>query len=275
VAVTVLIALVIIGIIGYAIAGFAYASARVANTDRTLNTVISHQNTLNTTFKNVDNEFSALGSSTSFNSVQARSVADEFVASSTKAGAIASQDDASLASASTSLSARRWLTVFSQDLLDKEAGRVTHARKALAAARTIAADYVLDGQFLQAFLIASGDLDTLAAETSSSDLTSAKSTVTTMKTDVDKALMLAAAPGLPADLQTLMNDFETLVADFGKLITAAQANDDAGVTAAAATIQADADRISAYNYDKLSADIDAYYQPLISDFNAEMAAATA
>lgn len=267
-------AVVIVGIIGYAIGGFAYASARVATTDRTLNSVISHQNALNTTFKNVDSEFSALSSSTSFNSVQARSVADEFVASATKAGAIVNQDDASLAAASKSLDDRRWLTVFSQSLLDKEAGRITHARKALTAARTIAADYVLDGQFLQAFLIASGDLDTLAAETSSSDLTSASSTLSTMKTDVDKAQRLSSAPGLPADLQSLMNDFETLVADFGKLITAAQANNDSGVTAAAATIQADADKISAYNYDKISADIDAYYQPLVSDFNTQMAAAT-
>ncbi len=273
--VVVLIAVVIIGIIGYAITGFAYASARVATTDRTLNTVISHQNTLNTTFKNVDSEFSALSSSTSFNSVQARSVADEFVASATNAGATVNQDDASLAAASTSLNDRPWLTVFSRGLLEKEAGRVAHARKALAAARTIAADYVLDGQFLQAFLIASGDLDSLAAETSSSDLTAASSTVATMKTDVDRALRLSTAPGLPADLQALMNDFETLVADFGKLIKAAQSNSDSGVAAAATTIQSDADKISAYNYDKISADIDAYYQPLVADFNSQMAAATA
>jgi hypothetical protein len=273
--VVVLIAVVIIGVIGYAIAGFAYASARVATTDRTLNTVISHQNTLNTTFKNVDSEFSALSSSTSFNSVQAQSVADQFVASATKAGVTVNQDDASLAAAARSLDDRRWLTVFSQDLLQKEALRITHARKALVDARTIAGDYVLDGRFLQAFLIASGDLDTLAAETSSSDLTAASSTLATMKADVDLALRLSTAPGLPADLQALMNDFETLVNDFGKLITASQSNNDSGVAAAATTIQSDADKISAYNYDKISADIDAYYQPLVADFNSQMAAATA
>ncbi len=273
--VVVLIAVVVIGVIGYAIAGFAYASARVATTDRTLNTVISHQNTLNTTFKNVDSEFSALSSSTSFNSVQAQSVADEFVASATTAGATVNQDDASLAAAARSLDDRHWLTVFSQDLLQKEAVRITHARKALVDARTIAGDYVLDGRFLQAFLIASGDLDTLAAETSSSDLTAASSTLATMKADVDLALRLSTAPGLPADLQALMNDFETLVNDFGKLITASQSNNDSGVAAAATTIQSDADKISAYNYDKISADIDAYYQPLVADFNSQMAAATA
>ncbi len=273
--VAVLIAVVLIGIIGYAVTGFAYASSRVASMDRTLNTVISHQNTLNTTFKNVDGDFSALSGTTSFNSVQARSVADKFVASATKAGTTVNQDDVSLTTASTSLNDRRWLTLFSQSLLDKEASRVTHARKALADARTIAGDYVLDGQFLQAFLDASSDLESLATETSNSDLTAASSTVVTMKADVDKALRLSNGPGLPPDLRSLMNDFETLVADFGKLIIAAHANDDSGVNRAAITIQSDADKISAYNYDKISADIDTYYQPLVADFNSQMAAATA
>ncbi|MGA7913256.1 MAG: hypothetical protein WCC30_17140 [Candidatus Dormiibacterota bacterium] len=271
----VLIAVVIIGIIGYAVTGFAYASTRVASTDRTLNTVISHQNTLNTTFKNIDGEFSALSASTSFNSALARSVADEFVASATKAHTTVNLDDASLATASTSLDDRRWLTVFSQSLIDKEAGRVTHARKALADARTIAGDYVLDGQFLQAFIDATADRDTLAAQTSSPDLAAASSTVVTMKSDVDKALRLSTAPALPPDLHALMNDFETLVADFGKLITAAHATDDRGITSAATTVQADSDKISGYNYNKISADIDNYYQPLVADFNSQMAAATA
>ena len=273
--VVVLIVVIIIGIIGYAVAGYAYATSRVARTDRILNTVISHQNTLNTTFKNVDSEFGALSGSTSFNSVQAQSVADEFVASAAKAGVTISQDDASLAAASAGLHDQRWLTVFSQGLLDKEAGRVGHARKALADARTISGDYVLDGQFLQAFLAASSDLDALAAATSSSDLSAASATVATMKADVDKALRLSTGPGLPPDLRSLMNDFETLVADFGKLITAAKGNDDKAINTAATTIQSDADKISAYNYDKISTDIDSYYQPLVADFNSEMAAATA
>lgn len=271
----VLIAVVIIGIIGYAVTGFAYATNQVASTDRTLNTVISHQSSLNTTFKNIDSEFSALGGSSSFNLVQARSVADQLVVSATKGGATVNQDDASLAAASASLHDRPWLTVFSRSLLDKEAGRIGHARKALADARTIAGDYVLHGQFLQAFLDATTDLDTLAAQTSSSDLAGASATVATMKTHVDKALKLSAAPGLPPDLHSLMNDFETLVADFEKLVAATQANDNPGVNRMATTIQADADKLSGYNYDKISADIDAYYRPLVADFNSQMAAATA
>ena len=273
--VVVLIAVVIVGIIGYAVTGFAYATNRVANADRALNTVISHQNRLNTTFQNIDGEFGSLSGSASFNSQQARSIADEFVASATKAATTVKQDETSLAAASAGLDEQQWLTVFSRSLLDQEAGRVAHARKALADAKTIADDYVLDGQFLQAFLDATADLDALAAQTSSSDLAGASLTVATMKTHVDRALQLSTAPGLPPDLHSLMNDFETLVADFGKLVTAAQANDNPGVTTAAVTIQADADKLSGYNYDQISADIDAYYKPLVDDFNSQMAAATA
>lgn len=273
--VLVLIAIIIIGFIGYAVAGVAYATARVANADRALNMVVSHQNSLNTTFKNIDTEFTSLSGGTAFNSQQARSVADQFVLSSTHATATVSTDDTSLVAASRSLNDRSWLTMLSRDLLAREDARIVHARKALADARTVTGDYVLDGKFLQAFLDSAADLDALAAQTSNADLSGASSTLTTMKSDVDRALRLSTGPGLPPDLHGLMVDFETLVVDFGRLVAAAQANDDAGTTSAAATIQSDADKISAYNYDQITAAIDTFYRPLIDDFNSQMAAATA
>ncbi|HYM97432.1 MAG TPA: hypothetical protein VET26_09030, partial [Candidatus Sulfotelmatobacter sp.] len=127
----------------------------------------------------------------------------------------------------------------------------------------------------QAFLDATNDLDALATQTSSSDLAGATTTLGGMKGHVDKALQLSSGPGLPADVRALANDFETLVADFEKLVAGYQASDDGAVNAAAAAIQADADKISAYNFDKISADIDTFYKPLVDDFNAQMAAATA
>ena len=78
--------IVLIGIIGYGITGFGFAATRISSTDRTLNTVISHQNNLNATFKEIDTRFSELGSSAAFNPQQARSVVDQFVASAQLAG---------------------------------------------------------------------------------------------------------------------------------------------------------------------------------------------
>jgi len=107
------------------------------------------------------------------------------------------------------------------------------------------------------------------------DLAAAKATLVTMKTHVDKALQLSTAPGLPTELHDLMVDFQALVADFGKLLDAAATNDLNAVTSAEAAVEKDATKISAYNFDKISTEIDTFYKPLVDAFNSEMAAATA
>ncbi len=271
----VIIAVVVIGIIGYAVAGFAYASSRVAGANRSLNNVVSHQNSLNTTFKDLDTKFSGLNSSSSFDPKAAHALIDQFVANATAAGTSVDQDDASLVSARASLDEQQWLTVLSKGTLDKEAQRIDHARKGLSTAKTIAGDYVQDGQFLQSFLDAATDLDTLGTQTANTDIPAAKATLATMKTHVDKALQLSTAPGLPTELHDLMVDFEALVADFGKLLDAAVAFDINGITSAEQAVEKDATKISGYNFDQISTQIDAFYKPLVDTFNSEMQKATA
>ncbi len=175
--------------------------------------MISHQNSLNTTFKDIDTKFKGLSSGSSFDPKQARTLIDQFVANAKSAGAQVEQDDSSLVAARSSLDEQQWLTVLSRGNLDKESARIEHARKALTSAKTVSGDYVLDGQFLQAFMDAAIDLDTLGTQSANADLTSAKTTLTTMKTHVDKALELSTAPGLPKELHDLMVDFQSLVAE--------------------------------------------------------------
>jgi hypothetical protein len=271
----VIVVIVVIGIIGYAVAGFAYASTRVAGANRSLNTVISHQNSLNTTFKDLDTKFSGLNSSSTFDPKAAHALIDQFVANATAAGTAVDQDDASLISARASLDEQNWLTALSKGSLEKEAQRIDHARKGLSSARTIAADYVQDGQFLQSFLDAATDLDTLGTQSANADLAAAKATLVTMKSHVDKALQLSTAPGLPTELHDLMVDFQSLVADFGKLLDAAAAGDNNAITSSEQAVEKDATKISGYNFDQISTEIDAYYKPLVDTFNSEMQKATA
>jgi hypothetical protein len=40
-------------------------------------------------------------------------------------------------------------------------------------------------------------------------------------------------------------------------------------------VQADADKISKYNFNQIGAEIDTFYKPMVDAFNAEMAKATA
>ena len=272
---TAVIVILVIGIIGYAVTGLADAQTRVGNADKTLSTVISHQNTLNTTFKDFDTKFNGLRSGSTFDPKQARTLVDQFVANATSAGTTVNQDDSSLISAKAGLGEQQWLTVVARSNLDKEAGRIDHARKALSTAKIVAADYVQDGQFLQAFLDAAADLNTVGTQSANADIAGATTTLAIMKTHVDKALQLSSGPGLPGELHSLMVDFQSLVTDFGKLLNAAAAADDAAIVSAEASVQADADKIGKYNFDTIGTEIDTFYKPLVDEFNAEMAKASA
>jgi hypothetical protein len=270
----VVVVIVLVGIIGYAVSGLGYAATRISSSDRTLNLVVSHQNELNATFKDIDTRFSALGTSSTFNPQQARTLVDQFVSSSQAAGKTVEEDDASLATAAAHLDEQPWLTTVSRGNLDKESKRIAHARKALVSARTIAADYVLDGQFMQSFLDTLIDLDNLSKASAAGDLAATKTTLGSLKAHVDKALQLSTGPGLPPELRSMMFDFQILVSDFGKLIDASEANDSAAVSAYSKSVSDDANKLSSYSFDSMSAKINAFYKPMIDEYNLEMAAAT-
>jgi hypothetical protein len=270
----VIIAIVVIGIIGYAVTGFAYAQTRIGNADKTLNAVISHQNSLNATFKGIDASAISL-TGANFDPKQAHGLLDQFVANANLAGTTIEHDDASLMSARAGLSQQQWLTVVARASLDKEAGRIDHARSALSSAKTIAADYSQDAQFWQAFLDAFSDGDTVGAQIASADLAGAKATLTTMKTHADKALQLSTGPGLPTEIHALMVDYESLIADVSKLLDAVAAGDDAKTLSAENQLQADANKVNSYDFTKIETETQSFYKPLVDGFNAEMAKATA
>jgi hypothetical protein len=264
----------IIGIILYAGTGIVYAGALSSSTERTLNMVVSHQNALNTSFNEIDNEVAALGGSGTFDPQQAVGLVDRSVTSSQAAASRINLDDSALASVQGQLDSSRWLTLVGHSTVDREAARVGHARNALAAARMIAADQVLDGHFWHALYTALGELDTLNNQSGSGDLTSAKATLATMQTNVVQAVQQSTAPGLPPDLHSLMADLQTFVSDFGKQLDAQIAGDDAAVAQYQSTLDSDRNKLGTYNVDKIGSDIDAFYRPLIERFNSEIAAAT-
>jgi hypothetical protein len=271
----VVIGILIVGIIGYAGAGIFYSAVRVASAERTLNTVVSHQNSLNSTFSDINSQLSSLNSSTAFNPQQAIVLVDRSVANSELAAQTINQDDASLDAAATQLRDQPWLTMVGRGSLDRETARIGHARNALAAARTIAADEASDGHFWHALYVALSDLTTLNTQSGAGDLTAAKATLATMKTDVDQAAQLSTSAGLPAELHDLMTDLGTFVGDYGKQLDAQLAGDDASVAAYQATLAADLAKIGKYDIDKIGSEINAFYKPMIDRFNSEIAAATA
>jgi hypothetical protein len=269
------IAILILGLLGYAAAGLASSGSRVTSAERTLNAVVSHQNALNATFNDLNTQLSAINGSSTFNAQQAIALVDAAVANYELAIQTIIQDDASLAAAATDLSRSPWLTMVGRSNLDHESSRIAHARNALAAARTVSDDKVLQGRFWHAQYVVLGDLATLNDQSGSGDFAGAKSTLATMKMDVDQAVQQSTSPGLPSALHDLMVDFQTLVTDYGKEVDAQLAGDDAAVATDQAAVLADRTKISGYNIDQIGAQIDAFYQPLIDRYNSEIAAATA
>jgi hypothetical protein len=271
----VVVVIVLVGIIGYAIVGIAYASTRVASADRSLNTVISHQNDLNSTFKDIDKQFNGLSSTSTFNPTQSRVVVDKFVANSRAAGTMVDHDEASLVSARSTLDGQKWLTTLLRGGMDREAARIDHARKALTNAKSISADYVKDGEFFQAFLDSLVDLDGTLTLSANGDIAGAKASLPKLRADVDQGLQLSTAPALPDDVHSLMLDFVGLVAHFATLLDAVAANDNPTIVSAGRAVEADGTKIGSYDFTKISTGISAYYKPRVDAFNAEMAKATA
>jgi hypothetical protein len=273
--VVVLIGLLIIGIIGYAGVSVLYSASRVNAAERTLASVVSHQNTMNTTFGELNTQLSALNSSANFDSEQALTLVDRSMASSRVAVKTVDGDDASLRRSQDDLDALPWLSTLGRQNVDHEAARIAHARNALASARVIASDELLDGQFWHALYLGLADFTTLNAQSLAGDIAGARTTLTKMKGEIDQAAALASAPGLPADLRALMADLQKFVVDYSKHLDARAAGDDAADTAAAASIDADVNKIATYNIDTIGGEIDAFYRPMIDRYNSEMAAATA
>ena len=269
-----IIAVLIIVVIGYAGVALLLSAIRVAGAERTLNTVVSHENVLNATFNDTNSQFTPLSSSSAFNPQQAIVLVDKSISNSELATKTINADDTSLSAAASQLDSMQWLTLVGRNSLDRETTRIGHARNALAAARTIAADDVQDGHFWHSLYTSLADLTTLNTQSGAGDFTAARSTLTTMKTDVDQAARLSTGPGLPAELHSLMADLQSFVVDYGKQLDAKLAGDDASVAAYQDTLAADLQKVGGYDIDKIGAEINAFYKPLIDKFNVEIAAAT-
>ena len=268
-----IVGVLVIAAIVYAGTGIVYAGTLVASAERTLNTVVSHQNSLTTSFNEIDQEVAVI-SQASFNPEQAISLVDRSVANSQLATRTISEDDGSLASVQGQLDGSRWLTVVGHGSIDRESARVRHARNALAAAKVIASDQLLDGQYWRALYTSLADLDQLETQVNAGDFTSAKATWTTMKGHVDQAVQLSKAPDLPADLQSFMVDLQTFAADYGKQLDAEVAGDDTTVAQLEPSVATDQQKLAAYSFDKIGSEIDAFYRPLVDRFNSELTAAT-
>jgi hypothetical protein len=278
VAILVIVGVVAAALIGYGVVGYAYAASRISNADSALNSVIDHENAIS---KATDDAMTALSgvnvtSTTTVAELQkARTSADTLVTSSQNALPTVAADDASLVSAGDKLNEQQWLMVISRDRVNKESDRLTHARKAVADQKAIMTDYAQLGQFFQAFLDENVDLLTIGDKANANDLTGAVAASTQLKTDAAKALPLAGAAGLPAEVHQYQVDLEALATDFVTFLNAAQAGDNSTAVSLSSKIKAEATAVDSHDWSKIGGQIQDFYKPLIDDYNSEGHLATA
>ena len=271
----VLVVVVLVAAIGaYLVAGVAYAQNRLSSANTAYNTVVHHQNDLNSTINGLSDKFTgADATSTSQSDLQsAKSLLATFVRKSQDAQGQIATDDKSLATADQGLKENQWLTLLRKGEMDKESTRIGHARKALAAAKTITADYVQIGTFYQAFFDVLIDEYTLGTKAQAQDLTGVAAADEKLKTDVAKAITLDKAPGVPTAVDGFLKDTMQLANDFSALLNA---RTQAAVDAAEKALQADLQKIEAVDWTKVTADVDGFYKPLIDEYNSEVDKANA
>ena len=271
----VLVVVVVIAAVGaYLVAGVAYAQSRLSSATTAYNNVVHHQNDLNSTINSLSDKFTGADvTSVTASDLQAdKNLLTQFVSKSQDAQGQISSDDESLAKADSGLKENQWLTLLRRGDIDKESTRIGHARKALAAARVITADYVQFGTFYQSFFDVLIDEYTLGTKAQAQDLTGVAAADEKLKTDVAKAISLDKAPGVPAAVDGFLKDTQQLANDFSALLNARTRE---AADAAEKALQADLQKIEAVDWTKVASDVDAFYKPLIDEYNSEVDKANA
>jgi len=269
-----IVIVVLVAVFGYAAAGFAFATSRLDGARNTYNAVVAHQNAITDTVNLFNTKFTTTNAAAAASDLKAdRSLLDEVVSKSKAAETTSAADDALLASAQASLTDGSWLTVFNRSNLDHYSSKIGHERKALGDSKTLTGDYVLLATFYQSFFDALIDFDTVGNKIQASDFQDALAGVSTLQTDLGKALQASNAPGLPPEVHQFVVDFQTFATDEGMLLAAVNSSDVSAGQSLSPKVTADVTKLDSYDFTKIGNDIASYYTPLIDDYNSEISKA--
>jgi hypothetical protein len=276
-AIIVAVIIVIVAVIGYAVAGYAYSQSRLSSSRDAYNSVVGNENKITDAVNGLSTKLTGanVANASSADLKADQTVVGQLVTQSQAAQSQIAADDAKLAKAESDLKQNQWLTVISKSDIDKTTTRIGHLRKAMADAKTITADYVQIGNFYQAFLDMALDFDTIGNTTSSSDLTAVGAAIQKLKTDVAKAISLDKAPGLPTDMDAFLKDVQAVANDFSNVINTAASGDSSAFDTAVSKLNADTAKLDTFDFNKMANAIDAFYKPLIDDYNSEVEKANA
>jgi len=261
--------IVVVAVLGYGAAGYAYSQGRLNNAKNTYNGVIDHEkkyadamDSLAGAVNKVD-----LNTATTAQLQQTKTTISQFIDSAQQTKTQIEADDASLAGASSDLQQNQWLTAIDKSEIDKALTRIGHLRKAMADAKVVTDDYAQDGAFFESLYDVLIDFDSIGSQSGAAAVITA---VSKLKTDANKATSLDKAPGLPAEFDAYLKDVQKLADDFTVYLAAAATGDQAAADAAKAAADSDAAKVDAHDLTKMYTQLGAFYQPMIDDFNSEI-----
>ena len=272
-AIVLVAALVLLAGGGYLVGGFVYAQGRINSATDTYNSVVDHQNNLTDFFNSFSKQLDANNDPSKESSAalaQDKSLYGQLVTQSQAAAPQIDGDDAALAKADAGLKDNSWLTALSSGSLNNESTQLQDARAALAIAKTIVTDSIQYGTFIQAFDDASIDSDNLSKAVDNNDGNAVVSDLSTLKTDLAKAISLDTAPGLPPEMDTYLKLVQSVATDVTDLINAIAAGDQNAFNQANARFNSDSSKLDAFDFSSVMTKAQSFYQGLIDQYNAQV-----
>jgi len=259
------IAVLFLLIIGYVVGGAAAAGGEVGRADSTLKTAVGHNNTIAATFKtdpfkdvNFDSDNPDLGA--------AKAAVATFKQQVSTWQAAVTSDRSALQRVRPDL-AGSFLTVPEQSTINDRRHRVDAALSALSTAQK-AID--IDNKrvaFLEAFLDA---LAGFVALGNAKDLAGVQAQLPTTGANLQKAAQLAQPPAIPPEISPMVKAMQQAVTHLQAMVTAVQANDEAGFNRATAALAADIKVMTSFDGDAVDKADKARFQPMLDSYNHDM-----
>jgi hypothetical protein len=266
----VVVVVLLIGVIAYVAAGYAFASSRISDATNAVNALNAHRGYVNTTFDLLGTQLTSF--ETMGDPKVGKSTAALLTTETQSMTTLVGGDDLAMAAARSHLNDQQWLTSISGGRLAASAARIDHARKAAASIKSATGAYVTLGQFFETYFQAFDDFNTLAAASKVGDYVGESSADSTLQADIAKALQASKdAVGLPTEYHDLLTAFSTLAVDLGKELNSST---QAAFDAASKVVTADFATMNAINITGTSIKIRSYYQHYRDDFNLELDKAT-
>ena len=270
IAAVVVVAVLVIGVIAYVAAGYAFASSRISDATNAVNALNAHRTYVNATFDLLGTQLTSF--ETMGDPKVGKSTAMQVTTETQSMTTLVGGDDLAMVTARSHLNDQPWLTSISSGRLATSAARIDHARKAAATVKSATSDYVLLGQFFQAYYQALIDFQTLLTDDKSHDFVGESSADAAMQADAAKAEQLTATtPGLPSEYHDFLVPMLAFAVDVAKLLNA---NTKAAADATDKSLMADGAAMNAVDFTGSAAKIKSYYQHYRDDFNLELDKAT-